>query len=64
MKNKYIDNGLTPKENDFEYLDMMGLTDEELLKIMTPEDLKEMKEYLEKKNQTPKNPNLKEKSQI
>jgi len=62
MKNKYIDNGLTPKENDFEYLDMMGLTDAELLEIMTPEALREMKEYFERKSQTPKNPHLKKKS--
>lgn len=32
---------------DFEYLDMMGLTDKELLELMSPAALQEMKDYLE-----------------
>lgn len=54
LKN-YLDNKFTSQEWSFEQIDMMGLTDKELLKIMTPEELKEMKEYFEKKSQTPKN---------
>jgi len=37
------------RQRDFDELDMMGETDENLLKFMTPEELKEMKEYIASK---------------
>ncbi len=40
---------LTDRHRDFDILDMMGETDEELLKVLTPEELKEMKEYIASK---------------
>ena len=36
----------THRQYDFLDLDTFGLTDEELAKIMTPDDIKEMKEFL------------------
>ncbi len=49
MITNFYDTNLTPEQNSFEELDMMGLSDAELLKLMTPEKIKEMKDYLASK---------------
>ena len=49
MKDKKIPSGLTAKQMDWEQLDMLGASQEELEKIMTPEEIKEMKEYFNNK---------------
>jgi hypothetical protein len=42
---------LTPKQMDYEQLDMLGVTDKELTKIMTPVEIEDMKDYLANKQE-------------
>ena len=43
---------LTPQQRDFEHISMMGLTQKELVEIMTPKELQEMKDYFAKKEKS------------
>jgi len=50
MKNRMrVPKGLTPRQFDFEILDMMGATDEQLAESMTKAEIKEYHAYIEGK---------------
>lgn len=50
MKNRMrVPKGLTPRQFDFEMLDMMGVTDEQLADFMTKAEIKEYHAYIEGK---------------
>jgi len=50
MKNRMrVPKGLTPRQFDFEMLDMMGATDEQLAAFMTKAEIKEYHAYIEGK---------------
>lgn len=50
MKNRMrVPKGLTPRQFDFEMLDMMGATDEQLADFMTKAEIKEYHAYIEGK---------------
>jgi len=50
MKNRMrVPKGLTPRQFDFEMLDMMGATDEQLAAFMPTAEIKEYHAYIEGK---------------
>ena len=53
MKIRQTKTKLTPKQVDYEQLDMLGATPEELAKIMTPAEIQVMENYFtDKENLT------------